>query len=111
MSIKPGATTLPAASMVCLRGAASRSPFEIADGGYVAIEDADLARVPGGTGAVDNVAVDDNRVEGPAKRAGLRESRQREQGKKWQNEASRNFHAISHRDGSGLLSSHVGHVA
>ena len=58
--MKPGATTLPAASMVRLRGAA----VEIADGGDFAVADADVAGVPGRAGAVDDVAVGDDEVEG-----------------------------------------------
>ena len=56
MSMKPGATTMPCASMVRLRGA----PRQIADGGDLAVADADVARIPGRAGAVDDVAVGDD---------------------------------------------------
>ena len=66
--MKPGATTLPWASMVL----AARAMAQIADGGYVAGADAHVAGVPRGAGAVDDVAVDDDDV----KKAGsLRERR------------------------------------
>jgi len=37
---------------------------EIADGGDFAVADADVPGVPGGTGAVDDVAIGDDKVEG-----------------------------------------------
>ena len=54
MSMNPGATTLPCGVDGLLRGRAG----EVADGGDAAIADADVAGVPGGAGAVDDVAVE-----------------------------------------------------
>ena len=45
-------------------GALARCSGEIADGGDLAIADADVAGIPGGAGAVDDVAVGDDDVEG-----------------------------------------------
>ena len=59
MSMKPGATTMPLASMVRLRWRSG----EIADGGDLAVADAKIAGIPGRAGAVDDVAVGDDDVE------------------------------------------------
>ena len=45
-------------------GALARSCGEIADGGDFAVADADVSGIPGRTGAVDDVAVGDDEVEG-----------------------------------------------
>ena len=58
--MKPGATTLPPASMVRLRGAAERLPMAA----IFAVANADVSGIPRGAGAVDDVAVGDDDVEG-----------------------------------------------
>ena len=60
MSMKPGATTLPAGvdrAFACGGG-------KIADGGDSAIANAEVSRVPRRAGAVDDVTVGDDEVEG-----------------------------------------------
>ena len=58
--MKPGATTLPAASIVRLRAAAERFPMAA----ILLAANADVTRVPGRAGAIDDVAVGDNEIEG-----------------------------------------------
>ena len=57
--MKPGATTLPRG----IDGALAGRGCEIADGGDVAVADADVAGIPGRAGAIDDVAVGDDEVE------------------------------------------------
>ena len=57
MSMKPGATTIPCASIVRLAAA-----FQVADGGDVAVADGDIGGVPGRAGAIDDVSVADDEV-------------------------------------------------
>ncbi len=59
MSMKPGATTMPRASSVRRAGA-----VHLADGGDAAVADADIAGIPGRTGAVDDVAIADHQIVG-----------------------------------------------
>ena len=51
---------MPWTSMVRVRGAIA----QISDGGDFAAANADVARVPRRAGAVDDVAVDDDQIEG-----------------------------------------------
>ena len=45
-------------------GALAGRGRQIADGGDLSVADADVAGIPRGAGAVDDVAVDDDQVEG-----------------------------------------------
>ena len=45
-------------------GALARCACEVADGSDFSVADADIAGIPGRTGAVDNVAVGDDEIEG-----------------------------------------------